>query len=98
MLRRSFLAGVKVNHKRVYSRILAKVCAVAMPTELVKNKAQKMFLLYFEKNLPSTNSHKIPSVNTLLINARDSYFPVNRVNYMLCIIENPLCQNSVLLC
>jgi len=30
---------VKVNHRRVYSRILAKVCAVVMATELAKNKA-----------------------------------------------------------
>jgi len=34
-----FSARVKVNHRRVYSRILAKVCAVAMATGLVKNKA-----------------------------------------------------------
>ena len=32
-------ARVKVNHRKVYSRILAKVCAVAMATGLVKNKA-----------------------------------------------------------
>jgi len=31
--------GVKVNHRRVYYRILAKVCAVAMATGLDKNKA-----------------------------------------------------------
>ena len=34
-----FFARVKVNHRRVYSRILVKVCAVAMTTGLVKNKA-----------------------------------------------------------
>ena len=39
MLWRSFFARVKVNHGKVYSRILAKVCAVAMATGLVKNKA-----------------------------------------------------------
>ena len=30
---------VKVNHRRVYSRILDKICAVAMAMWLVKNKA-----------------------------------------------------------
>jgi len=34
-----FFARVKVNHRKVYSRILAKVCAVAMATGLFKNKA-----------------------------------------------------------
>jgi len=34
-----FFARVKVNLRGVYSRILAKVCAVAMATGLVKNKA-----------------------------------------------------------
>ena len=34
-----FFATVKVNHRRIFSRILARVCAVAMATELVKNKA-----------------------------------------------------------
>ena len=34
-----FFARVKVNHRRVYSRILAKVCAVTMAMGLVKNKA-----------------------------------------------------------
>ena len=33
------LARVKVNHRRVYSCILVKVCVVAMATGLVKNKA-----------------------------------------------------------
>ena len=28
----------RVNHRRVYSRILVKVCGVAMETRLVKNK------------------------------------------------------------
>ena len=34
-----FFARVKVNHRRVFSRILAGVCDVVMATELVKNKA-----------------------------------------------------------
>lgn len=36
MVWRPFFAGVMVDHTRVYSRIL---CAVAMATGLVKNKA-----------------------------------------------------------
>ena len=39
MLWRPFFARVKVNHRRVYSHILAKVSVVAMATGLVKNKA-----------------------------------------------------------
>ena len=34
-----FFAGVKVNHRRVYFHILAKVYAVAMAMGLAKNKA-----------------------------------------------------------
>jgi len=37
MLWHSFFARVKVNYRRVYCSILAKVCAVAMATALVKN-------------------------------------------------------------
>jgi len=39
MIWRPFFARVKVNHRRVYSRILVKLCAVAMATDLVENKA-----------------------------------------------------------
>ena len=39
MIWHPFFARVKVNHGRVYSRILVKVCAVAMAMGLVKNKA-----------------------------------------------------------
>ena len=39
MLWYPFFARVKVNHRSIYSRILAKVCAVAMAMGLVKNKA-----------------------------------------------------------
>ena len=39
MLRRPFVARAKFNHGGIYSRILARVCAVAMATESVKNKA-----------------------------------------------------------
>ena len=34
-----FFARVKVNHRIIYSRSLARVCAVAMAMGLVKNKA-----------------------------------------------------------
>ena len=39
MIWRPFFARVKVNHRRVYSRILVKVGAVAMVPGLVKIKA-----------------------------------------------------------
>jgi len=39
MLWHPFFARVKVNHRRVYPCILAKVCAVAMAIGLLKIKA-----------------------------------------------------------
>jgi len=45
MLWHPFFARVKVNHRRVYSRILAKVCAVAMAMGWVKTRLKKWFLL-----------------------------------------------------
>ena len=39
MLWRPFFPTVKVNYRKMYSHILARVCAVAMATGLVKNKA-----------------------------------------------------------
>ena len=48
MLWRQFFARVKVNHRSIYSRILARVCAVAMAMELVKNKAYKMVFVYLK--------------------------------------------------
>ena len=39
MLWRPFFARVKVIHRSIYSRILVRVCAVAMATGLVKNEA-----------------------------------------------------------
>ena len=38
MLWRPFFARVKVNHRKLYCRILAKMCAVAMATGLVNDK------------------------------------------------------------
>ena len=49
MLWRPFFARVKANHSRVYSRILAELCVVAMATGLVKDKAYKIVFGYFEK-------------------------------------------------
>jgi len=49
MLWRPFFERVKVNHRRAYSRIVAKVCAVAMATGQVKNKALKMVFVYSKK-------------------------------------------------
>ena len=50
MLWRPFLARVKVNHRSIYSRVSARVWAVAMVMELVKNKALKMVFVYFKNN------------------------------------------------
>ena len=49
MLWRPFFARVKVNYRSIYSRILARVCAVAMATGLVKNKALKMVFVHSKK-------------------------------------------------
>ena len=46
----SFFARDKVNYKRIYFRILARACDVAMATELIKNKAYKMVFVYLKKN------------------------------------------------
>ena len=51
MIWRPFFATVKVNHRRVYPRILVKVCAVATATGLVKSKAYKMAFVYLKKDL-----------------------------------------------
>jgi len=51
MIWRLFFARVKFNHRKVYSCILVKVCAVATAMGLVKNKALKMVFVYLKKNL-----------------------------------------------
>ena len=43
-----FFARVKVNYRSIYSRILARVCTVAMATGLVKNKAWKMVFVHLK--------------------------------------------------
>jgi len=58
-----FFARVKVNHRKVYSRILAKVCAVTMATGLVKNKTQKMVFVYFKKVQSLDFFHFLPTTN-----------------------------------
>jgi len=45
-----FFARVKVNLRRVYSCIFAKVCAVAMATGLVKKTRLKNGFCLFKKN------------------------------------------------
>ena len=62
-----------MNHKRVYSRILVKVCfAIAMG--LLKTRLKNGFVylktiqsLDFLHHLPTSNSHKIPSVRTVVV-------------------------------
>ena len=44
-----FFARVKVNYRRVYSRILGKVCAVAMAMSWLK-QSLKIGLCLFQKN------------------------------------------------
>ena len=46
---RQFFARVKVNHRSIYSRILVRVCAVAMATELTRNEAYKIVLFILKK-------------------------------------------------
>jgi len=58
-----FLARVKVNHRRLYSRILAKMCAVAMATGLVKNKALKTVFVYLKKIQSLDFFHHLPTTN-----------------------------------
>ena len=49
MIWRPFFARFKVNHRRVYSCILVKVCAVAMATGLVNTGLKKWFLFISKK-------------------------------------------------
>ena len=63
MIWRPFFARVKVNHRRVYSCILVKVCAVAMATELVKKKAKEMFFAYLRKTQSLDFLHHLPTIN-----------------------------------
>ena len=49
MLWRPFFARVEVNHRSIYSRILAKACAVAVRTGLVK-EGLKNGLCLFKKH------------------------------------------------
>ena len=63
MLWRQFFARVKVSHRSIYSRILAKMCAVAMATESVKNKAYKMVFVYLKKIQSLDCFHRLPTMN-----------------------------------
>ena len=46
----AFFARVKANHRSIHFRNLVRVCAVAVVTGLVKNKAQKNDFSLFKKN------------------------------------------------
>ena len=50
MLWCQFFARVKVNRRSIYSHILARVCNVAMATELIKNKVYKMVFACLKKS------------------------------------------------
>ena len=58
-----FGARVKVNHRSIYSRILVRVCAVAMATELVQNKAYKMVFVYLKEIQSLDCFHRLPTTN-----------------------------------
>ena len=49
MLWRLFSARIKVKYRSIYSRILTRVCAVAMATGLVKNKAYEIVFVHLKK-------------------------------------------------
>ena len=51
MLFRPFFARVKVNHRRLYSRTLAKMCTVAMATGLVKKQGLQMVFVYLKRTV-----------------------------------------------
>ena len=60
MLWHLFFARIKVNQRSIYSRILIRVCAVAMATELIKNKGFKTRIEMFSDCLPvSSDSQNI---------------------------------------
>ena len=63
MLWRPFYARVKVIHRSIYSRILVRVCAVAMATELVKNEALKMVFAYLKKIQSLDFFHRLTTTN-----------------------------------
>ena len=63
MLWRPFFARVKVNYRSVYVRIFVRVCAVAMATGLIKNKAPKMVFVYLKKIQSLDFFHRLPTTN-----------------------------------
>ena len=63
MLWRPFLARAKLNHGSIYSRILARVCAVAMATGLVKSNAEKIVFAYLKKIQSLDCFHLFPTTN-----------------------------------
>ena len=63
MLWRPFFGRVKVNHRTLYSRILTKMCAIAMAKGLVKDEAQKMVFVYLKKLQSIDFFHHLPTTN-----------------------------------
>ena len=63
LLWRQFFARDKVNHRSIYSRILARVWAVAMATELVKYKAYKMVFVHLKEIQSLDCFHRLPTTN-----------------------------------
>ena len=63
MLWRPFFARVKVNHRSFYSRVVARVCAVAMATGLVRNKGKKMVFVYLKKIQSLDFYRRLPTTN-----------------------------------
>ena len=59
----SFLQESMLTTEVFILGILARVCAVAMATELVKNKAYKMVFVYLKKIQSLDCFHRLPSTN-----------------------------------
>ena len=64
MLWGPFFARVKVKHRRLYFRILAKMCAVAMATGWLKTRfKKKMVFVYLKKIQSLVFFHHLPTTN-----------------------------------
>ena len=61
MIWRPFFARVKVNHRRVYSRILVKVCAVAMATRISRiSRISLKDAILVNRNFPNKKFTEMP--------------------------------------
>ena len=94
-----FFARVKVNSRSIYSCILARACAVAMATGLVKTRLKKCFL-FIQKNpvvrLFSFFAHYELTLNPFCQHCSNKIFDIddicNSPLIIFCIIKNSLCQ------